>query len=132
MSAKTPREKKLLEIFEICDSQTGQGLKQKRVGDGGISKKEFMIAVKKHEWVAEFFALPTQFKKESELKALDFFFEDLNQDDDGEVTWEEFKLLKKEHDRRFKKQGARSCKHAPRPPTCAPFLVGSWPGTVVG
>ena len=91
MSAKTPREKKLLEIFEICDSQTGKGLKQKRVGDGGISKKEFMIAVKKHEWVAEFFALPTQFKKESELKALDFFFQDLNQDDDGEVTWEEFK-----------------------------------------
>ena len=74
-------EAKLRAIFKMCDTN----------GDGTINKRELIKMCRQSFETALFFGLPSVIKQEDGSRAkLEERFQRMDQNDDREVTWEEF------------------------------------------
>jgi len=68
-------------IFGECDI----------MGDGDITKRELIKAIKRNGDIASFFNLPRKFRKDDgSMDMLDEKFKNIDKDDDGRIVWEEF------------------------------------------
>merc|ERR1719160_553336 len=63
------------------------------------------MACAKHEDIAEFFGLPKRFLHKSETQVLEAFFQGIDKDGDGHLTWEELKAWD------LRKQSEQAARH---------------------
>lgn len=112
------REEKLRKIFALCDTSVG-----KDAGDGEIRKRELIVAVKKHEHIAEFFGLPKKFLKDDETQALASFFQGVDKDGDGQMTFEELWAWDVKRREKKKQAGASPTEVAKRLLRCMESII---------